>query len=197
MDSTRAGRIVEDQFFRREPGHRVERPLCTSRTAVFHRLSPFRCKQVGNGVVLKAGMQMVAAKAESLSTVAVGQKAEVADLHEAGGQDVEQETADKFHCFQSHHFEAFAILGVPPAKADPIFDETDQSAVRDGHTVGIASQIFEHMVGASQGRLGIDDPLGRAELIEPSLKFGRIRERLQLAVQVELPLGKSSLEKAQ
>jgi len=92
---------------------------------------------------------VLTAKTESLRTVAVGQKAEVTDLHEAGGQDVEQETADKFHCFQSHHFEAFAILGVPPAKADTIFDEADQSAVGDGHTVGVASQIFEHMVGAT------------------------------------------------
>jgi hypothetical protein len=164
---------------------------------MFQRSSPFRGKYVGDGVVLNAGTQVLAAKAESLSTVAVGQKAEVADLHEAGGQDVEEETTDKFYCFQSHHFEAFAILRVPPAKADPIFDEADQSAVRDGHTVGIASQIFEHVVGACQGRFGIDDPLGLAELIEPSMKFSRIRERLQLAVQVELPLVKSFSEKVQ
>jgi hypothetical protein len=79
----------------------------------------------------------------------------------------------------------FAVFGVPPAKADTIFDQADQSAVRDGHTVGIASQIFEQVVGACQGRLGIDDPLGLAELIEPGMKFSRVRERLQLAVQVE------------
>jgi len=111
---------------------------------------------------------VLTAKTESLRTVAVGQKAEVTDLHEAGGQDVEQETADKFHCFQSHHFEAFAILGVPPAKADTIFDEADQSAVGDGHTVGVASQIFEHMVGAT----GRDVHPAYTHALDYELEFG-------------------------
>jgi hypothetical protein len=144
---------------------------------MFQRSSPFRGKYVGNGRVRNAGTQILAAKAESLSTVAVGQKAEVADLHEAGGQDVEQATADEFHRFKRHHLEVFAVFGVPPAKADTIFDQADQSAVRDGHTVGVASQIFEHVVEACQGRLGIDDPLGLAELIEPGIGSANPGER--------------------
>ena len=31
--------------------------------------------------------------------------------------------------------------------------------VRDGNAMGVASQIMQHMLGAAEGRLGIDDPV--------------------------------------
>ena len=45
--------------------------------------------------VLRGGVEMDPAQGEGLAAVAVGEQAEVANLHEARGQDVEQEAADE------------------------------------------------------------------------------------------------------
>src|SRR5205085_2594531 len=37
--------------------------------------------------------------------------------------------------------------------------ESDQPAVRDGDTVGVAGEIGEHRLGAGEGRLGVDEPV--------------------------------------
>jgi hypothetical protein len=42
------------------------------------------------------------AQGEGLTAVAVGEQAEVADLDEAGGQNVKQEAADELDCVEGH-----------------------------------------------------------------------------------------------
>ena len=44
------------------------------------------------------GAEMEPAEGERLTAVAVGEQSEVADLDEAGGQDMEQEAADELDC---------------------------------------------------------------------------------------------------
>jgi len=56
-------------------------------------------------------------KHQRLSAVAVGEQAEVADLDEARGQDVEQEAADELDRIEGHDLDAVIVFGVPPAKA--------------------------------------------------------------------------------
>jgi hypothetical protein len=168
---------IDHQFFYREQSHDVELVLPTAGTAMFHHLPLLGREQLSEGAVVSAGVQVFPAKAEGLSAVSVGEESEVADFDETDGEDVEKETADEFHGLQAHDLEAFAVLRVPPPEVDTIFCEAHQSAVGDGHAVGITSQILEHVVGAVQGRLGVDDPVGLAMLIEPGMKRSRVRER--------------------
>jgi hypothetical protein len=42
--------------------------------------------------------------------------------------------------------------------------------VRDGDAVSVAGQIPEHVVGALEGGLGIDDPFGAACLLEKAVE---------------------------
>ena len=169
----------------------------TQRATAFHRLPLLRRDDVGDWVVLNEGNQVLTAEMESLRAVAIGQEPEVADFDEASGQDMEKEAADKFHCFQTHHLEGFAILRVAPLKTDTTLSEAYESAIGDGHAVGIPSQIFEDVLGAAQGRRGVDHSFGLAELIEPSMKLSRVGEPTQLPVKAELPLGQSLSQKAQ
>jgi hypothetical protein len=48
----------------------------------------------------------------------VGQKAKVADAHEAGGQHMEQEAAQELLDGQGHQTLLVAVRGVSPAKRD-------------------------------------------------------------------------------
>ncbi len=175
----------------------MERALLTAGTAMFHGLPLLRREQLREGAVVSAGVQVLLAKPEGLSAVAVSEESEVADFDKTDGKDVEKETADKLHGIEGHNLEALAVLRVPPPEADTILRQAQQSAVGDGHAVGITSQILEHVLGPVHGWLGIYDPLGLAELIEPGMKSSRVSERGHLPVKAELPLGKSLSEKGQ
>ena len=60
---------------------------------------------------------MESAERQCLASIAVGEQAEVADLDEARGQDVEQEAADELDRIEGHDLDAVIVFGVPPAKA--------------------------------------------------------------------------------
>ena len=164
---------VDHQIFPGEQGHEVEPALVTAGTAMLQGLPLLWGEQLREGVVGRARAQVLPAKTEGLRAIAVGEESEVADFDEAEGEDVEQETADKFHHLQTHHLEAFVVPRVPPAEADPILGEAHQSAVGEGQAVGITSQILEYVLGAVQGRLGVDDPLLLVEWIEPGTEPGQ------------------------
>ncbi len=102
---------------------------------------------------------MKPAEDQRLTAVAVGEKSEVANLDEAGGQDMEQEATDELHRIELHDAAAVVMPGVPPAEAHLAVIEAKESSVRDGNPMGVAGQILQHMFGPSERRLGIDYPL--------------------------------------
>ena len=175
----------------------MKRALPTVGTATFHRLPLLRCEQLREGEVVSAGVQVLPAKRQGLGSIAVGEESEVADFDETDGEDVEKETADEFHGLQTHDLEAFAILRIPPPEVDTIVCQAHQSAVGDGHAVGITSQILEHVLGAVQGRLSIDDPLGLALWIEPGMECSGVGEPGQLPAELQLAFGKSYFQEGQ
>jgi hypothetical protein len=48
---------------------------------------------------------------------------------------------------------------VSPAERDSIVLKGHEPMVGNGDAMGIASQVVEHMFGAAEWRLGVDDPL--------------------------------------
>jgi hypothetical protein len=60
---------------------------------------------------------MESAEGERLTAVTVGKQSEVADLDEAGRQDMEQETPDELDRIELHDAAAVVMTGVPPAEA--------------------------------------------------------------------------------
>ena len=113
------------------------------------------------GGLCRGCVEVQSAKRECPSAVSVSQQAEVADLDEARGQDVEQEAADELDRIEGHDLGAVVVFGVAPAKAHLAVNEIEKSAVGDGDAVSIASQILQHMLGSAEGRLGIDNPFCR------------------------------------
>ena len=52
---------------------------------------------------------------------------------------------------------------VAPAEADLPVVEGEESVVGDGDAVSVAAEVVEDLLGAGEGGLGVDDPLGLAE----------------------------------
>ena len=105
------------------------------------------------------GVEMTPAQGEGVAAVTVGEQPEVADLDEAGWQDMEQEAAYELGCIESHDAAAVVMSGVSPAKADQSVVEAEESSVGDGDAVGIAGQVLQHVFGSAERGLGVDDPL--------------------------------------
>ena len=62
-------------------------------------------------------VEVQSAKSECPSAISVSEQAEVADLDETRGQDVEQKAADELDRIQGHNLDAVVVFGVAPAEA--------------------------------------------------------------------------------
>jgi hypothetical protein len=113
---------------------------------------------------------MESTQSQRLSAVAVGKQSEVADLDEAGRQDMEQKTSDELDRIELHDAAAVVVSGIAPAKAHLPVVEAEQSSVGDGNPVSVARQVLQHMFGSSERRLGIDHPLSPAHVPKQSVK---------------------------
>jgi len=109
-------------------------------------------------------------ESQRLTAIAVGKQSEVADLDEAGGQDMEQEAADELDRVELHDAAAVVVPGVPPSEAHLAVIEAEESSVGDGNPMRIAGQVLQHMFGSSERRLGVDHPLSPAHVPKQSVK---------------------------
>ena len=115
----------------------------------------------------------------------VGEKSEVADAHEAGWQQMEQESAQELLDIQSHEPLLVAMGGVSPLEGDVALGESDQSAVGDGDAMGVGAQIAQHMFRPSEGPLGIDDPVMAEQYAQPCCEGARLSQGQKVAVELE------------
>ena len=79
-------------------------------------------------------------------SVAIGQEPIVADSDQAGGQAVQQEPADKLHRADGDRLGAI-FLSIFRAKGDSAVLKGLDTAVGDGHAVGVAGQVVQDLLG--------------------------------------------------
>ena len=118
----------------------------------------------------------------------MGQKAEVADAHAAGGQHVEQEAAQELLDRQGHQPLLVAVRGVSPAESDLVALEGYQAVIGDRHAVGVAAEITESVLGTPEGRLAIDHPVLPEQWAEERSESLRFRQKLEIPVEGELAI---------
>jgi len=98
---------------------------------------------------------------ESLGAMAIREQSEVSDAREARGQDMEQEAAEELGRGEVHRLHAVTVGVVAPAESDDAVVQGEEAVVAEGDAVGVAAEVGEHLRGAAEGGLGVDDP-GRA-----------------------------------
>src|SRR5713101_4009996 len=91
--------------------------------------------------------------------VPVGEEAVVPETHEAAGEHMQEEAADKFVGVERHGLSPIALTTVPVGKADPPIADIKDAVVRDGDAMGIAADIIQDVLRACKGWLGVDHPL--------------------------------------
>ena len=110
--------------------------------------------------------QQPSGQQEAVASEAVGEQSEVADAHEAFWQHVEEEAAQELGGLERHDALLAAVGIVLPAKADALSVEGQQAVIGNGDAMGVAAQVAQHLCGSAEGRLGIDDPLLLAQLVQ-------------------------------
>src|SRR3974377_1010529 len=77
------------------------------------------------------------------------------------------------------------MSGVPPAEGDFTFRKRDQAMVGDGHAMGVAAQILEHIFGTTEGRFRVDHPVLSEQQAQPGSKGFALGERCQSSREVQ------------
>jgi len=71
---------------------------------------------------------------------------------------MQQEAPDKLPRRQGHDLHPVAMTIVLPAQRHLALVHRHQAMVADGHPMGRAAQVRDHLLGRGKGWLGIDDP---------------------------------------
>ena len=96
--------------------------------------------------------QQLQAKRQKSGAPTVGQKTEMSDAHEALRQDVQQEALQELIDRQGSELLLIVVSRIAPAESDLAIDEGDQAMVGDGHAMGIAAEILQHIFGTAERR---------------------------------------------
>ena len=99
------------------------------------------------------------AERQECGAVAVGEESEVADADEAGWEQMEQEAAQELIDSQGHEPLLVAVRRIAPAESEVAIREGDEPGVGDGDAMGVCAEIAQHVLGAAEGALGVNDPV--------------------------------------
>ena len=99
---------------------------------------------------------------------------------------MEEEAADELGTVQGHEPNTVALGVVLPAEGDFPVLESDEPMVGDGDAMGIATKVVEHLGWTAEGWLGVDNPLGLADVLEKVGESSSGGQRRELSVELEL-----------
>ena len=131
---------------------------------------------------------------ELLGPVTVGEEAGLTDAVEASRQGVQQEAADEFLGVEGQRPLPSAVAVVAPAEGDLAAVNRDDAVVGDGDTVGVAAEVVEDLLGATEGPLGVDHSFGLAQLGQEALEGDGVAQHLEGAMQLQLAPAKEPVE---
>lgn len=115
-------------------------------------------------------IQEASAKGKSVAAVAVGEEAEVADLGESVGKNVQEEAADELGSVESHGSRAIVLFAVSPLEGHLPILKGQQTVIGNGNAVGIAAEVIQDLHGSPEGRFGVDDPFMLSILVQEAGK---------------------------
>jgi hypothetical protein len=141
--------------------------------------------------------KLLTSEREESGTVSAGEITEVANADEASGQHMLTEATQELCRGKRHDALLISVRVVFPSEAYRATIEAEQALVADGDAVGIAAEVFQHMSGSAEGRLGINHPFF---VFEGSQELGEgagVAQRFQLSKKLQGASGVSLLESLQ
>lgn len=107
---------------------------------------------------------------------AVREKAVIPDADQPGRQHMQKEAAKELVDVQGKQLLGVAVCVVAIAEADTLTVEGDDPGVADGDAVGVVGQIAEDLLRPAEGRLAVDDPIGRTGLSQKQVEGDGVGE---------------------
>ena len=107
------------------------------------------------------------AKWQERGATPVGKESEVPNADEAFRKQVQEEAAQELIDRQSHQLLFVVVSGVAPTESDFAVRKGKQAVVGDGHAMGIAPQILEYKLWATEGAFRIDHPIFSEQRSQP------------------------------
>jgi len=103
---------------------------------------------------------------------------------------VQKETAQELLGRQSHALFLISMSVILPEEGDLVVVKGQEAVIADGDTMGISSQIGQHVVWATKRRLGVDDPVLAEKWPQECAKGLFLLQGLESSVEGELTLAK-------
>jgi len=138
------------------------------------RVQGRRCRRSGR--VFRATKQLEAERQEG-GALPIGKESEIADAHEAAGEQVQEETTQELIDEQSHQPRLVAVSEVSPTKGYVVLGKSDQPVVGNGNAMGVGAEIAQHMFGPAERRFAVDDPVVAKQHPQPGGEGARFRKR--------------------
>src|SRR6266699_3254539 len=139
---------------------RVTRELLVSITIVLAWL------RLGRAFVGRSHAQKLAAMLQLLFAVSIAQEPVITNAVESTGENVEEESPDELLGRERHDFLLIVVAVVVPIERNLAFFDIGDPMIGNRDPVGVAADVVHHLLGSSEGRLGVDDPFHAADRIE-------------------------------
>ena len=107
---------------------------------------------------------------------------------------MQKETSQELLRGEGHLSFLIAVGIVLPAEGNLIALEGQETVVGDGHAMGVAGEIAQHMMGSAEGWLGIDDPVLTEQGAQEGAEGFLVLKRLESSGESELAHLKSSFQ---
>lgn len=108
---------------------------------------------------------------------------------------MEEKAAQELVYREAHDPLTVAVSRVPPSECNLAVCERNQSAVGDGNAVGVGAQVAENVLRTAERWLGVDDPVVAEQGSAPGCKGSWLSECRELAMELEIALAESGLER--
>jgi len=93
---------------------------------------------------------------------------------------------------EGHRPVLITVCIILPAEGNLVALEGQEAVVGDGNAMGVAGEIAEHMMGAAEGWLGVDDPVLTEQGAQEGAERLLVGEWLKSSGESELALLESS-----
>jgi len=85
------------------------------------------------------------------------------DLHEAGWQDMNEESPDKFKDRYRHDLPCGIVFVIPPLEADLLILDLEDALVGDCDPMSVTSEVFHDTGGVPERRFAVNHPFFAVE----------------------------------
>ncbi len=116
------------------------------------------CRRLGRVFLSRSHAQELTATRQLLFAVSIAEKPVVANAVEPTRQNVQQKSPDELVRREGHGFLLIVIAVVSPVKFHLALFDVDEPMIGNGHAVGVAADIVQHLLWPGERWLGVDDP---------------------------------------